>query len=288
MMQGGDASHATSTLPKDSIINNNHNNNNDSNNESIVNMNMNMSNHIGSLPTNDESTSNKKQHRNTVRIFISSAIVFLESLRLPKFLRGRDSGDGQPIIAGLERVLFGTQPAAEAVTILGVHPPRYLCYMISGFVCDLIQFGIDFMLHIILHIEDASVCWALGFAISVAFRHTSHRYLVFGDYVGGYWSSLGRMYAGYSIIIVLSTLFNIFMTRYAKLPHYVAWIVTLLWTGIVNYFILKKLWSFGGTGNSKPNQASKDIGDDEENIDLVSSNKEDHGPMRRTAHEERV
>ena len=55
-----------------------------------------------------------------------------------------------------------------------------------------------------------------------------------------------RMYAGYSIIIVLSTLFNVLVTKVLQVPHYIAWIVTLLWTGIANYFILKKLWSFGG------------------------------------------
>lgn len=58
------------------------------------------------------------------------------------------------------------------------------------------------------------------------------------------------MYIGYSIIISLSTLFNVIMTKFAGLPHYVAWIVTLLWTGIVNYFILKKIWSFGGKQTS--------------------------------------
>jgi nitrogen fixation protein FixH len=54
------------------------------------------------------------------------------------------------------------------------------------------------------------------------------------------------MYAGYSIIIVLSTFFNIVITKKMDMPHVFAWIVTMLWTGIVNYFILKKLWSFDG------------------------------------------
>eukprot|EP00566_Odontella_aurita_P024084 CAMPEP_0113585550 /NCGR_PEP_ID=MMETSP0015_2-20120614/33764_1 /TAXON_ID=2838 /ORGANISM="Odontella" /LENGTH=108 /DNA_ID=CAMNT_0000490809 /DNA_START=287 /DNA_END=613 /DNA_ORIENTATION=+ /assembly_acc=CAM_ASM_000160 len=54
------------------------------------------------------------------------------------------------------------------------------------------------------------------------------------------------MYGGYSVIIVLSTTFNFVATSAAGLAHYVAWVVTLLWTGVANYFILKKLWSFGG------------------------------------------
>mmetsp|Transcript_5963 Transcript_5963/g.8854 ORF Transcript_5963/g.8854 Transcript_5963/m.8854 type:complete len:125 (-) Transcript_5963:245-619(-) len=101
----------------------------------------------------------------------------------------------------------------------------------------------------VFHISDPSVCWALAFSFSIIFRHTSHRYLVFGDYVGGYCRSLGRMYGGYSIIIVLSTLFNVVMTKVLMISHYTAWIVTLLWTGIVNYFILKHIWSFGGEKN---------------------------------------
>lgn len=86
----------------------------------------------------------------------------------------------------------------------------------------------------------------------------------------GYWKSLGRMYVGYSIIISLSTLFNFIMTRMAGLPHYVAWIVTLLWTGIVNYFILKKIWSFGGKqAEVKVEVADLDTSFDEE-ADLIA------------------
>ena len=219
-----------------------------------------------------------KLHKNATRVAVSNAIIWLESLRLPRFMRNNE--DGVPIINGLDRVLFGRQAAAEVVTILGVHPPRYLCYMVSGFVCDLIQFVVDVFLHLVLKLEDASLCWALGFGISVSFRHTSHRYLVFGDYVGGYWASLGRMYAGYSIIIVLSTIFNIVMTKKAQLPHYVAWVITLLWTGIVNYFILKKLWTFGGKEKKNPEQSISD--EEKQEIELSSSERADvHGPKRR-------
>lgn len=189
--------------------------------------------------------SSNKELRGSFRLAAIAVIHWLESLRVPKFLERGDSGP-VPVITGLERMFFGTQPACEVVKIAGFSPPRYLCYMVSGFLCDLIQFVIDLVLHKVFLLEDASVCWALGFGASVTFRHTSHRFLVFGDYIGGYWKSLGRMYAGYSIIIVISTIFNVVMTHYLQLPHYMAWVVTLLWTGIVNYFILKKLWSFGG------------------------------------------
>lgn len=192
-----------------------------------------------SMAAEEKDYVSKQARRNTCASIMSR----LEDVRCPP--RCFRDGDGVPLITGIDRVVYGTQPAADVVTILGMRPPRYPFYMVSGFVCDLIQFLVDVCLHVFLNLEDPSVCWALGFGVSIYFRHTSHRYLVFGDYVGGYWKSLGRMYAGYSIIIVISTVFNIVMTRHAKLPHYVAWVITLLWTGIVNYFILKKLWTFG-------------------------------------------
>uniref|UniRef100_A0A7S2A9H1 GtrA-like protein domain-containing protein n=1 Tax=Trieres chinensis TaxID=1514140 RepID=A0A7S2A9H1_TRICV len=161
-----------------------------------------------------------------------------------------------PLISGVDHVVNGSLPASESIKICGIRPPRYLFYMLSGGLCDVLQLALDLFVHRVLVVEDPSLCWAIGFALSIVARHTSHRYLVFGKYVGGYWSSLGRMYAGYSIIIFLSTSFNFIMTRIAGVPHYMAWAITLLWTGVVNYFILKRLWSFGGQ-NNKENKKAK-------------------------------
>jgi hypothetical protein len=179
-------------------------------------------------------------------------VDWIQKQRLPKRRSSNTNNtnaaasEGVLLITGLDRVLYGNQSAAEAIQIAGVQPPRYLWYMLSGSGCDVIQFAMDILLHFALNIQDASTCWAISFSLSVYFRHMSHRWLVFGDYVGGYKASLIRMYGGYSVIIVLSTVFNILMTRMTSISHYTAWILTLLWTGIANYFILKKLWSFGG------------------------------------------
>ena len=166
------------------------------------------------------------------------------------------------LVAGLDRVLLyhpsssGSLrgPAcAETVSVLGVKPPRYLWYMLSGSGCDVLQFATLYILHHFV-VQDPSVCWCLGFLLSIPCRHTSHRYLVFGDYVGGYWRSLARMYAGYSVIIVLSTLFNLLVSWWLQgvVAAPVLWLLTMLWTGVANYFILKRFWSFGG--NEKTDQ----------------------------------
>mmetsp|Transcript_14347 Transcript_14347/g.33399 ORF Transcript_14347/g.33399 Transcript_14347/m.33399 type:complete len:237 (+) Transcript_14347:210-920(+) len=194
----------------------------------------------------NEYGNNIGKHRNSTVAW--RLLDWIEAQKVPACIamRRRSSLEDDPyIISGLKKVFSGSQPAAEVVRIAGVRPPRYLCYMVSGSGCDVIQF----LMYVLLYeqIRDASLCWALSFGGSIVFRHTTHRYLVFGDYVGGYWQSLGRMYAGYSIIIVLSTIFNYAVQKYVDMSHKIAWILTLLWTGIVNYMILKKLWSFGGS-----------------------------------------
>mmetsp|Transcript_16513 Transcript_16513/g.39021 ORF Transcript_16513/g.39021 Transcript_16513/m.39021 type:complete len:282 (+) Transcript_16513:100-945(+) len=170
---------------------------------------------------------------------------------LKRFLVGfsADHDDTRTVmcIRGLDRVVFGTAAAADCVVLMGIQPPRYLWYMLSGAFCDVFQLLVDITLHLTIFPNDAALCWMSSFVLSIVARHTSHRYLVFGDYVPSYWQSLGRMYAGYSISIVLSTIFNYLITTgVAKVSHYVAYIFTLLWTGLANYFILKRLWKMGG------------------------------------------
>jgi putative flippase GtrA len=170
----------------------------------------------------------------------------VQDVRVP----GRRS-DNVYLVQGLDRMLFSAVPpaASEVIRITGLQPPRYLWYMLSGAICDILQISTLFLLHEYV-VNDGTACWAIGFVLSIPCRHTSHRYLVFGDYVGGYRKSLLRMYMGYSVIIILSTLFNLIMSHLFHLPMSVLWIVTLLWTGIANYFILKYFWSYGSSSSS--------------------------------------
>lgn len=159
-------------------------------------------------------------------------------------------------ITGLDRVGCGhssngktttsSSCCAEAVRIAGVQPPRYLWYMLSGGICDTAQLVTLCVLHV--GIFDSATCWCLAFVTTIPLRHVSHRHLVFGDYVGGYWPSLMRMYAGYSIIIVLSTLFNYVLSRLLPVGLLVLAVVTMLWSGVANYFILRYFWSVGSGG----------------------------------------
>mmetsp|Transcript_37196 Transcript_37196/g.57131 ORF Transcript_37196/g.57131 Transcript_37196/m.57131 type:complete len:215 (-) Transcript_37196:996-1640(-) len=174
------------------------------------------------------------------------------------------------LISGLDRVFItGTQPASQAISCFNekVVLPQYLWYMVSGALGDIVQLIIDYyFLHSLLQINDPSLCWMGSFSASISVRHTTHRYLVFGDYVGGYWNSLLRMYGGYSIILVLSTAFNWVMTHYFSWSHYFGYFVTLFWTGIVNYFLLKFIWKLNLYSRCRTKQEDDDEINDEEAV----------------------
>jgi putative flippase GtrA len=206
---------------------------------------------IISCCSNSSKSKSHKTATNTTNPSCTRRFVhFLQDTRWP----GRRD---VPLVQGLDRMLLSTVPpaAAEVIRLAGWHPPRYLWYMISGALCDVVQIATLFFLHRFV-VTNGTACWALGFLLSIPCRHTSHRYLVFGDYVGGYRKSLVRMYMGYSIIIVLSTLFNLIVSRLFPLPMSVLWILTLLWTGIANYFILKYFWSYGSSSSSSSANAA--------------------------------
>ena len=153
-------------------------------------------------------------------------------------------------IQGLDRVLFQENTCcAHEVRLLGWKPPTYAWFALSGGVCDIIQLGMLYLLHVyVLPTNmDTSVSWMVAFCTSIFFRHTSHRFFVFGTYVGGYTRSLGRIYMGYSVTIVLSTILNYILNRILEVNLFLLAILTMAWTGVVNYFILKYFWNIGSS-----------------------------------------
>jgi putative flippase GtrA len=132
----------------------------------------------------------------------------------------------------------------ERFKICGHRVPQYFWFVVSGALCDVFQALIDYIVYhlYVYEWERATVCWTVGYTLSIILRHTSHRFLVFGDYEGSYCSSLGRTYLAYSASIVLSMFSNHYIINILKLSHRDAWIITMLWTGLLNYFLLKASW----------------------------------------------
>jgi len=142
----------------------------------------------------------------------------------------------------------------EKVRCCGYKIHNYFWFMLSGMLCDVAQALIDYCVYLVYVIpyERATVCWTISYTLSIVVRHMSHRYIVFGEYEGSYCSSLMRTYATYSSSIVISIFSNHYIVEYLRFSHRDAWICTMLWTGVYNYFMLKNNWR------------KKDKGDDDQ------------------------
>ena len=132
----------------------------------------------------------------------------------------------------------------ERARICGHKIPLYFWFVLSGALCDVVQAFIDYGISIVYVStwEKATVCWTLSYILSIWVRHFSHRILVFGEYEGTYISSLTKTYLTYSSSIVISMITNHLIVSVFLFSHFHAWIFTMLWTGIYNYFMLKASW----------------------------------------------
>lgn len=133
----------------------------------------------------------------------------------------------------------------DRARICGHKIPLYFWFVLSGSLCDVVQALIDYMISISYPPtwgERVTVCWTLSYILSIWIRHYSHRLLVFGEYEGTYCSSLSKTYLTYSSSILISMVTNHLLVNYLMLSHRTAWIITMLWTGIYNYFMLKSNW----------------------------------------------
>jgi len=132
----------------------------------------------------------------------------------------------------------------EKIEICGRKIPQYFWFMLSGAICDIFQALIDFGIYKIYTYEweRSTVCWTLSYIISIVIRHSSHRLLVFGDYEGSYCYSLAKTYLTYSSSIIISMISNHFIVTLFAFSHRDAWLITMIWTGILNYFMLKASW----------------------------------------------
>jgi putative flippase GtrA len=146
----------------------------------------------------------------------------------------------------------------EKAQICGYKLPQYFWFVISGALCDVIQACLDYLISLVyvFEWEKVTVCWTLSYCLSIFVRHTSHRFIVFGEYEGTYWSSLMRTYLAYSSSIVISIVTNHLLVNMVQLSHKEAWIATMLWTGLFNYFVLKASWKAGGDKTSSASSTS--------------------------------
>lgn len=91
------------------------------------------------------------------------------------------------------------------------------------------------MLHMTVLVPTSGICnqkkkGPLSYPAAV-WQHALHRWMVFGS-KSSYWTSLGMTYLCYSVSIVLSSLFTDILVQQLHIHHQVAWILTLVATGL--------------------------------------------------------
>lgn len=99
----------------------------------------------------------------------------------------------------------------------------------------------------------STVAWTLSYLTSIAWQHSLHRVLVFGT-GGSFWRSLVWTYVSYTAALILSTLMNDALTQYAGVAHRYAWGITLIATGVLNYYTVKSAFA---EVPAKPTEPSK-------------------------------
>lgn len=135
----------------------------------------------------------------------------------------------------------------------GYRVPQYGWFMLSGAICDVVQALVDYGIYLIYPFEweRTTVCWTVSYTITIPVRHYSHRMLVFGEFEGGYCISLCRTYLTYSSSIVISMITNHLIVSFLNFNHKQAWLFTMIWTGVYNYFMLKASWRKPSTNEVK-------------------------------------
>jgi len=89
-----------------------------------------------------------------------------------------------------------------------------------------------------------TVSWVISYLCSIVWQHYLHGVLVFGGAPRflsfQYFKSLGKTYLAYSLSILLSSVINDFLVAWIGLEHTLAWVATVVATGILNYFTVKE------------------------------------------------
>lgn len=87
-------------------------------------------------------------------------------------------------------------------------------------------------------LEWSSISWTSAYLLSILWQHSLHRHLVFGT-TTPYFRSLIWTYISYTLSIVLSSIINDQLVSRMGVHHRVAFGLTLVITGVINYFTLK-------------------------------------------------
>eukprot|EP00048_Salpingoeca_helianthica_P023093 m.22180 g.22180 ORF g.22180 m.22180 type:complete len:132 (-) comp8260_c0_seq1:22-417(-) len=84
----------------------------------------------------------------------------------------------------------------------------------------------------------ATASWVVSYLLSIIWQHALHQYFVFG-FAKNYWESLLWAYVSYAGSLIISPAVHWVLVENLHMSNNVAFGLTLLATGPINYFSLK-------------------------------------------------
>lgn len=117
---------------------------------------------------------------------------------------------------------------------------QFLLFVLSSTIGTLLFYMLYTLLYMTLPFQTLkpTVCWMLGYLFSIWWQHALHRWLVF-RFAVPYWKSLLKTYLVYLVSFFLSSCLNVIMVDYMHMEHRAAWLLGLIFTGILSYFSIK-------------------------------------------------
>jgi len=128
-------------------------------------------------------------------------------------------------------------------------PMPFLWFNISGYIGTFFFFLAYEGLYRACSISNcASISWITAYILSIIWQHALHRYLVFGA-SGSYWWSLFGTYAAYTLSLIVSSALNFVLVTHLNVYHRYAFGLTLVITGILNFFTVRSAFKSGNEKN---------------------------------------
>jgi putative flippase GtrA len=106
----------------------------------------------------------------------------------------------------------------------------------------------------------STVAWITSYMISILIQHFLHRKLVFNDAKNSsYFKSLLLTYIAYILSMILSAILNDILIYNFEFNFQLSCIITIIITGLGNYFIIEKFITLTSKNSKKNNNKSQII-----------------------------
>ena len=117
---------------------------------------------------------------------------------------------------------------------------EFIWFVVAGIIGTTLFFVLNesILYAVYLPWQPITMAYFISYGISIFIQYFINASLVFG-YSKSTWEGIAQTYAGYTIGLLLSVPINMSLVQYAGASARIAFLLTSILAGIVNYFFLK-------------------------------------------------